>query len=65
MYVVIELQTSNGTVSSIVNAYNTLNEAYQKYYQILSSAAVSSVDVHAAIIVSDHGEIISANSFEH
>lgn len=65
MYVVIELQTSNGQVSPIVNAYSTLNEAYQKYYLILSAAAVSSVSVHAAIIVSDHGEIICAESFEH
>lgn len=65
MYVVIELQTSNGQVAPIVNSYETLNEAYQKYYLILSAAAVSSVSVHTAIIVSDKGAIIAAESFEH
>lgn len=65
MYIVIELQTNDGVASTIVNSYDTLNEAYQKYYLILSSAAVSSVDVHTAIILSGHGEIICADSFEH
>ena len=65
MYIVIELQTNDGVASTVVNSYDTLNEAYQKYYLILSAAAVSSIDVHAAIILSEHGEIICANSFEH
>ena len=65
MYIVIELQTNNGTVSPIVNSFDTINQAYQKYYQILSAAAVSSVDIHSAVILSDHGGVISAESFEH
>lgn len=65
MYIVIELQTENDSVSPIINSYSTINQAYQKYYSILSAAAVSSVKTHTAIIVSENGEIITADSFEH
>lgn len=65
MYIVIELQTENDSVSPIINSYSTINQAYQKYYLILSAAAVSSVKTHTAMIISKNGEIITADSFEH
>ena len=63
MYIVIELQTESDSVSPIINSYSTINQAYQKYYSILSAAAVSSVKTHTAMIVSENGEIITAESF--
>lgn len=66
MYLVIELQLCNGTLSHIVSPnYNNINEAYQKFYQVLSAAAISNMDVHAAIILSEHGGVIDAKYFEH
>ena len=65
MYIVIELQTESDSVSPIINSYSTINQAYQKYYSILSAAAVSSVKTHTAMIVSENGEIITAESFQH
>lgn len=65
MYIVIELQTNDGVASTIVNSYGTLNEAYQKYYLILSCGRRQFCNVHAAIILSEHGEIICADNFEH
>lgn len=65
MYIVIELQIESGSVAPIVTSYSTINQAYQKYYLILSAAAVSSVKTHTAMIVSENGEIITAESFQH
>lgn len=66
MYIVIELQTNpNGTVSNIVLAYSTREEAFQKYFLVLSAAAVSSLPVHAAVILDNKGHQIAAQSFEH
>lgn len=64
MYLVIEIQ-NNGEVSTITTSHATLNEAYNKYYLVLSAAAISNVTIHSAILMSDHGEVISAECFEH
>lgn len=65
MYIVIEMQTTNGTTATITNAYADKNTAYQKYHTILAAAAVSSVEIHTAIILSEHGYIEARESFEH
>ena len=52
VYYVIEMQTNDGSGSAIVNTYTDLQLAYQKYYQIMSAAAVSEIPTHAAIILS-------------
>lgn len=63
MLTVIELQTNEGTTSAITNAYNDESLAYQKYYQILSYAAVSGLDIHSAVILNEYGGLIRSESF--
>ena len=66
MYLVIELQkNADGTVGNIVTAYNTLNEADSKYHSVLASAAVSSVPIHSAVILSERGKMIKNESYTH
>lgn len=66
MYIVIELQTNaNGTVGNIVTAYNTREQAFQKFYTILAAASVSSLPVHAAVILDNKGILIASQAFEH
>ena len=66
MYIVIELQTNNGTTAIVPPvAYADLNVAYQKYYQALSAAAVSNVEVHAVLIVGETGNIVASSHFAH
>ena len=66
MYIVIELQTNpNGTVGNIVSTYPTRDEAFSKFHNILSYAAVSAHPVHAAVILDNKGQQIAAQSFEH
>lgn len=64
-YLVIELQTTNGTTANIVTQYNNLAQAQQKYYTILSAAVVSKVDIHSAMIVDETGFLIMNESFRH
>lgn len=52
IYYVIELQTNNGTGSSIVTTKTTLEDAYQAYYTIMAAASKSAVPQHGAMIVS-------------
>ena len=66
MYIVIELQTSaQGTVGNFVWAYENENDAFSKYHDVLSSAAVSSVPVHACVILRNDGQQIAAQAFRH
>lgn len=64
MFIVIEIQ-KNETVSTIVNSYATRNEAENKYHTILAYAAISNVQVHSAVLLTDEGEYIKHECFEH
>lgn len=65
MYIVIELQTNGSTTANIVNSYATRNEAEQKYHLILSAAAVSSVEIHAAVMLTADGMLINSQAYHH
>lgn len=64
-YTVIELQTTNGVTSTITNSYISKNEAEQKFHSILSAAAVSSVDIHAASMIDIYGNVTKCEFYEH
>ena len=65
MYIVIELQTNNGKTANIVNAYAEMPDAWAKYYSILSAAAKSKVEVHAAAILTETGSLVASGHFAH
>ena len=65
MYIVIELQTNGGVTGNFVFAFTDIADAYAKYYTILSVAAKSSVEVHAAIILDETGKMIANEHFAH
>lgn len=66
MYIVIELQTNaDNSVSNIVTGFNTLPEAYNKYYSILASAAISELPVHSAMIATNEGFAVESKCFKH
>lgn len=64
-YLVIELQTTNGTTANIVTQYNELANAEQKFYQVCSAAVVSSVDVHAVVLTDEAGFTLKNEVFKH
>ncbi len=66
MFVVVELQTmSDGTIANIVTQHTTLNEAESKYHQVLSSAAISNLPIHSAVLLNAGGMAIEHGCFEH
>jgi len=64
-YIVIELQTNNGTTANIVTTYPTREEAESKYHTILAAAAVSNVEIHAATILTPDGFQLMSKAYNH
>lgn len=63
-YIVIEIQTSD-RVATLVNAYDTENEALAKFHNILAAAAVGSLPCHAAVILTEDGMIVRNEYIRH
>lgn len=61
MFIVLEIQNT----AALVNSYNTRNEAENKYHTILAYAAISSVEKHAAVMLTNDGGFIKSEYFEH
>ena len=65
-YIVIELQNNaDGTVGNLVYTYGNKNEAESKYHLVLSSAAVSQVRIHAAMLAMTDGTLIASQHYIH
>ena len=67
MYIIIEIQKSNeGSVAIVPPAsYADLKLAEQAYHTALAYAAVSSVDVHSVVMLSDTGDRIKGETYYH
>ncbi len=66
MYIVVELQKNEtGVVSNIVTAHATIAEAESHYYSVLAAAAISTIPVHSAIIVSEEGFPVRNQCYKH
>lgn len=65
-YIVVELQTNaDGTVGNLVYAYDTQAEAESKYNAVLSAAALSSLPVHAAVLLDSTGFVLERKAYKH
>ena len=65
-YLVVEIQKfENGTFSTPVYAYDSLNSAEAKYHSILASAATSTLYVHGAVLLNETGFCIRHESYDH
>lgn len=66
MYAVVELQKMNDTtLSHLTDSYQTINEAYSKYHTVLAAAAISTVPLHSAVILSETGDVLATEHFTH
>jgi hypothetical protein len=63
-YIVIEMQTGAST-STLTYQYESLNAAEAKYHAILSAAAVSSVPIHAAVLMKPDGMVVKSECYYH
>ena len=64
MYIVIEMQTNGESTAILSNVFTDRGLALQKYYAILSAAAVSQVEVHTAMVVDELGYTNYMDSFD-
>ena len=64
-YIVIELQTTGGTTALITNTYTDRNQAESKFHEILQYAAVSQVEDHAAVMLTEDGRLVRQESYKH
>ena len=65
VFIVIEIQSDGSTAATLVNSYTDRNTAESKFHQILTAAAVSSVKVHSAVLMTDRGKILKSEIYEH
>lgn len=66
MYIVIELQTNaDGVVANLVYQYNSRDEAESKFHYILAAAAVSTLPVHAAVMLTNAGTTVKSEYYRH
>lgn len=67
MYIIIEIQKSNNGTVAIVppSSFSDQNVAEQAYHQALAAAAVSKVNVHSVVMLSDSGERIKGETYYH
>lgn len=64
-YIVTEIQTDTKNVTSVLsNVYTDISVAWQKFYTILSYAAVSELPLHGAVIINNHGYTEATQCFE-
>lgn len=63
-YIVLEMQThEDGTVGTLLTAYDNKNEAESKYYTILAAAALSTLPVHSAMLLTNNGTMLKCECF--
>lgn len=65
MFIIVELQTTNGQTANIVTTRDTKEEAMSAYHSILASAAVSSVEYHTAVVMDEQGRYLARECYEH
>lgn len=65
MYIVIEIQATDTTASTLVNSYSDRSLAEQKYHNVLAAAAVSNVPVHSAVMLTSDGTRVKGEVYRH
>lgn len=65
MFIIIELQTTNGQTANIVTTKPTKDEAMSVYHTILASASISKVEYHTAVVMDEQGQYLARECYTH
>ena len=66
MYIIIEMQTNNGSTALVpAQAFNNRDQAEAAYHTALAAAAVSSIQVHTVVMLDEHGNTLARQYYEH
>ncbi len=64
-YLILEIQTNaDGTIGTLITQKDDLNEAMSTYYTILAAAAISSLPLHAAVLMTNEGISLEWKAFD-
>lgn len=65
-YLVMEIQTwDTGSIQTPTYAYDTKQQAESKFHAILSAAAVGTLPIHAAVLLTAEGYVLESRCYEH
>ena len=65
MYILIELQTTNGQTANIVTPHEDKLQAESAYHSVLAAAATSQVGIHAAVLLDERGNLLKREFYRH
>lgn len=63
-YIVLEIQAGD-TVAVLVNDFNDLSNAENKYHTILAYAAISEIPIHSALLMTEDGIVNKQYTYRH
>ena len=65
-FIVVEIQKmADGTVGNLVTAYDTKAEAESHYHLVLSSAAISNLPAHSAVLLDETAFVYKRECYKH
>ena len=65
-YLVMEIQTAaDGSVANLVYSFDSQASAESKYHSVLAAAAISSLPVHACVLMQSDGRQIDRKAYKH
>ena len=66
-YIVLEIQKfADGSIAvPPINSFDSFFDAASRYHTILAAAAVSDVPLHSAVMLTEAGQTIRLDSFDH
>lgn len=65
-YIVLEMQTNNGVTALVPPVtYTDRNAAEAKFHSILANAAISNVEQHTAVILTNDGRLVRSSECYH
>ena len=65
MYIVLEVQTTGEQTAALVHTAADRQQAESIYHQVLASAAISSVEIHGAALLTEYGFLLQREAYEH
>lgn len=65
MYTLIELQTTNGQTENIVTPHEDKLQSESAFYAVMSAAAISQVEIHAAVLLDERGNLLMREFYRH
>ena len=63
-YLVLEIQAGD-TISVLVNDFDELSRAENKYHTILAYAAISEIPIHSALLMTEEGIVNQQYTYKH